>query len=560
MAGSTIIEVSKANLQNSHNGKPITLIEVSQMITYSKENKSIIGWKCYSDNDVQISDVNLRQICISDDDDELKIINLDNKQQNIELEFDEFNCGPFYCTFNTKNEFIFCSDVSGRNDVDHKIIWIYSTQPTKNNKWICKSIYKIPNDFRLISASNYDKLYLFSNHEWNIITEKSTKIFIEDVNEIKKDVKILSDGKFICLRISDRIIIYSIELEILIASLDKNNVIQLYKFMEHPGLYPLLLPLLLCDDVQDTGANRKSIMKHCWKEYLDHNQIPNEYQSKTTTNYAFVILTDYIRKIKLENLPKLNFSYQNFDGLNNNSDEGSDSNKLNNENDKVIEVLDEDAKKINKKKLFVNPYIYVICALFQEDLSKPTNPEEIIKNSIKWKIEIVERAIEKEVEIIKLIKLQVFKKSSASVEWDLICESYSHSQSEEIVIYGIKLFNENNIVILTTLGLFIYNFNENSKTISLNYSNSLKSNTDKREKYEKDLKYYLKKVFSKPLPNYDDIEISDELFMNYIKASLLKYGVDLLSFAIKEHKLELIESIYEECLTHFKEDKNDRMF
>ncbi|CAB4444965.1 unnamed protein product [Rhizophagus irregularis] len=267
MAGSTIIEVSKANLQNSHN-----------------------------DNDVQISDVNLRQICISDDDDELKIINLDNKQQNIELEFDEFNCVDF------------------------------------------------------------------------------TKIFIEDVNEIKKDVKILSDGKFICLRISDRIIIYSIELEILIASLDKNNVIQLYKFMEHPGLYPLLLPLLLCDDVQDTGANH------------------------------------YIRKIKLENLPKLNFSYQNFDGLNNNSDEGSDSNKLNNENDKVIEVLDEDAKKINKKKLFVNPYIYVICALFQEDLSKPTNPEEIIKNSIKWKIEIVERAIEKEVEIIKLIKLQVFKK------------------------------------------------------------------------------------------------------------------------------------------------------
>lgn len=81
MAGFTTIEVSKANinLQNSHNGKPITLIEVSPnedyLVTYSKEDKSIIGWnvkgvnegkKCYSDNDVQISDVNLRQICISD--------------------------------------------------------------------------------------------------------------------------------------------------------------------------------------------------------------------------------------------------------------------------------------------------------------------------------------------------------------------------------------------------------------------------------------------------------------------------------------------------------------
>ena len=31
------------------------------------------------------------------------------------------------------------------------------------------------------------------------------------------------------------------------------------------------------------------------------------------------------------------------------------------------------------------------------------------------------------------------------------------------------------------------------------------------------------------------------------KSSLLKYGVELLSFAIKEHKLELIDEVYKSC-------------
>jgi hypothetical protein len=82
-----------------------------------------------------------------------------------------------------KGEFIFCNDVKNRQGIYHKIIWVYSTQ-TKNNKWICKRIYKIPKEFELISISKYDKLYLFSNnniYEWNILNEKSIRIFGDEM-------------------------------------------------------------------------------------------------------------------------------------------------------------------------------------------------------------------------------------------------------------------------------------------------------------------------------------------------------------------------------------------
>lgn len=90
------------------------------------------------------------------------------------------------CTFNSNGEFIFYNEIIDRHDIYQKMIWIYSTQ-TKNNKWTCKGIYKIPEDFELISLSKYDsKFYLFSNnniYEWNILTEKSIKIFGNEKKE-----------------------------------------------------------------------------------------------------------------------------------------------------------------------------------------------------------------------------------------------------------------------------------------------------------------------------------------------------------------------------------------
>ena len=111
---------------------------------------------------------------------------------------------PHYCTFNFRGEFILYTklnntDVQGNRKIhfdssDNKIVWIYSTK-SNNNKWTCKKIYKVPENFKLISVSKHDeqdKFYLFSFsngyfYVWNMDTEKSTRIFIN--KEVIQDTK-----------------------------------------------------------------------------------------------------------------------------------------------------------------------------------------------------------------------------------------------------------------------------------------------------------------------------------------------------------------------------------
>jgi hypothetical protein len=40
----------------------------------------------------------------------------------------------------------------------------------------------------------------------------------------------------------------------------------------------------------------------------------------------------------------------------------------------------------------------------------------------------------------------------------------------------------------------------------------------------------------------------------------LKYGIELLTFAIEKHRLELIDEIYKKCIEYFKEDFSNKMF
>ena len=124
---------------------------------------------------------------------------MNNKDKKIALSFDK-GVRPYYSTFNLKGEFILHSQVYNTNAREnHKIIWIYSTQ-TKNNKWECKRFYRLPKDYRLISISKYDKVYLYNLHsndsndyiyEWNINTERGVKIFgnNKDKNKVINIIK-----------------------------------------------------------------------------------------------------------------------------------------------------------------------------------------------------------------------------------------------------------------------------------------------------------------------------------------------------------------------------------
>ncbi|PKK68605.1 hypothetical protein RhiirC2_867185 [Rhizophagus irregularis] len=243
-----------------HNGKPITRIETSPnenyLITYSEEDRSFVGWNVEDidkvqlkfDKTVKIDEDNkyeIRSLCVSDDKklcsiydnertfntnsfidyiDYIDVIDMDmNNKDKITLSF--YKCiKSMYCTFNLKGEFILYSKV-----YEYKIIWIYSTQ-TKNNKWECKRFYVIPEDYELISISKYDKVYLFSNDyicEWNINTEKRVKIFVNNKDKNKFETKNIgifnNDEKFIFLKVNDKIIVYSIEFGIPIATLDIND-------------------------------------------------------------------------------------------------------------------------------------------------------------------------------------------------------------------------------------------------------------------------------------------------------------------------------------------------
>ena len=123
-------------------------------------------------------------------------MNLNNDQKiKLDIEFEYY----YNCTFSLKGEFItFALSDNDFDDYfddyfedDRQIILIYSTQ-TKNNKWRCKRFYKAPDDSEWISISNkYDKFYLFSNnniYEWNILTEKCTRIFFNE--EVEKVIKL----------------------------------------------------------------------------------------------------------------------------------------------------------------------------------------------------------------------------------------------------------------------------------------------------------------------------------------------------------------------------------
>ncbi|UZO24535.1 uncharacterized protein OCT59_016831 [Rhizophagus irregularis] len=553
----------------SHNGKPITIIETSPnenyLITYSEEDRSIVGWNVEDidkvqlkfDKTVKIDEDNkyeTESLCVSDDkklcriynisdyhhDGNIDVIDMNNKDK-IALSFYK-RVESMYCTFNLKGEFILYSVVRTTFG-NTKIIWIYSTQ-TKNNKWELKRFYEIPKDYELISISKYDKVYLFSNDyicEWNINTEKSVKIFVNNKDKNKFETKNIgifnNDEKFIFLKVNDKIIVYSIELEIPIATLDINNDTQLYNFMNHSGLF--LLPSLFY-------YTPDKEIKYCWnskyKNILNQTLLeeptddePTDEQTDKPTDeqakFVFGILNERVWKSKF---------YEN----------------------KVIECDDDD--KITYKLSNVHLYMDTVSTLFQNAKCESGKKliTESIKNLIKWEIYAEDDKI----------KLEVFKK--INTKWELISTRieiypYRSKYGEYHNLIVSSLFN-NDIVILTTFGILVYNFSENNKSIHLIYFYFMGFDSHRYYSGIKN-KAYLKilqhneRIFSKstfPLPNYDSFRLNEwvSVVINN-KLSLLKYGVELLTFTIKEHKLELIDDIYKKCMTYFKEDPmNNKSF
>ncbi|PKY56495.1 hypothetical protein RhiirA4_476826 [Rhizophagus irregularis] len=553
---------------NDSKNKKTEISDSKDQITEISDSKDQITE--ISDSKIQVTEISVsndkKLACSFNKDNEcyLEIIDIDHRDQEIRL---NLGGGAFtgsrHHTFNSKGKFILYSNWKIHDELENKIIRIFSTQ-TINNKWYCERIYKIPNYFELINISKYvDKLYLFSNnsiYEWDLDAEKGIKIFCDrelkshcNKQELKHDIKISSNEMFTCLSIMNKkFIIYSIESAIPI-SLDLENDISIYNLELLPSL-PSLFPLL-------SSNTQDSIIEHSWKECLNRlklkgknlQNLPSSVQ--TTDEYAFGILDGDVWKIKLENIPKINFSSQNSD----------------------VQVI-EDISDHFDVYLVINLFKYYnkeIRELFQKVSSSKTEygtkvklkdqnlVERIIitdKSLQAWKIKIIDN---------NKIMLRIFKKADVSSEWELTkpkTTEFKVGVFRNIKLLEIKLLTDDDIIIITTIGFLIYHYNENKKTkpISLIYWDYMKlTNVNGISEDFKNLKVLLKPYCDSqsnlPLPpNYDSF--SYEWILGN-KENLLKYGGQLLSFAIEVHELDLIEEIYNKCIDWFKEDLgNNRMF
>ncbi|PKY30586.1 hypothetical protein RhiirB3_474883 [Rhizophagus irregularis] len=538
-----------------HSGKPITNIEVSPneiyLVTYSHEDRSIVGWNIKDIDEgplklgkpVKLKDISgeenfdLHSMCVSNNKEFvcisknkiLKIYDMNNDQK---IKLNWSNCKSYdYCTFDLYGDLILYND-------EHKKFSIYSTQ-TKNNKWSCINTFQISTyfeDLRFISLAYDDECYLFSNtsiYKWVLNTNGSTKILVIDENigeDIRENIRIIDNEKFICTRIKDKIIIYSVELKIPVASLNLNNGILFFKdiqlsmFDKYPTLCSLLFPLFISNGFSD------SIMKNYWKKYLCHlkqnDSLPKEsYPSiiRATSKHVFGFIDGNVWKIDLEKM------------------------MFNEEYDNDVKINEEMSKMYDRLHiLLLDSYVVTVHELFQEAITNYNNKYELntSQNSIEWSITCKDYKIE----------LQVFKNNVSICTRDVKFVELTVGLS----LLGFKLINDD-IIILTSIGPLIFHFNENDKSISLSYYYYIILDSNSKDNTK------LLQIFSKPtfpLPNHESFKYNAKwvLDVKNNKESLLKYGVELLKFAIKEHKLELIEEIYNKCINHFEEDFNNIMF
>jgi hypothetical protein len=319
--------------------------------------------------------------------------------------------------------------------------------------------------------------------------------------------------------------------------------------MKQAGLSNLLIPLInneICN----------LIMKNYWEKCLDRlkrngNKLSDEYQAKNLSDllpyniqiigeYAYGILDGYVWKIKLEeNIPKMDFTSENSDEIIDNWYEYFNNFKTK----KKMHIICYETYEHLTIHLF-NPYMNIKYENISVEKFKGNDLEFPPQNSIKWKIKIC----------YKNIELRVYEKVNVSKEWNLVCRKGVEKFN---ICYNPKLLNGNTIFILTTIGIYIYFFDEVKKSISLSYFYYI--NLDKYCNNMKKLQDNYKKVLSNqilPSPNYDSIKLNDSWVSHVLdnKESLLKYGDEILSFAIKEHKLELIDKIYKKCLFYFEKD------
>ncbi|CAG8566027.1 13981_t:CDS:2 [Funneliformis caledonium] len=559
-----------------HKGSPITIIEISPnakcIVTYSEEDKTIVGWNVEDEEDKLKPDCTINSdkifrvkkteefdeedkkkifhMCVSDKKklvlsyveygshiegnvhDYLRLIDMKNQNQ-MELYF-KFGIDQFYCNFNSKEEFILYSihentlddpffdksvSLLSNQKYSTSIIWIYSTQTAK---WKCKKIYEVPQGAEMIGISKHDRIQFRLNnniYKWSIINDKILSKISKSLSGIKtKDIKMSSNQGFIYLKINDEITVYSTEPVTPIVSFDLKveNHDKIYNFIKKDaGLHCLLLSLF---DYNSINKLRDTINKYCRKLCPDNTieilpNIPSllyDYQSK---KYIFGVIDGYVWKIKFD---ELEFDEIKLDINHNLLKEFED--------DEVTESwnayfgIEKDNSEYEGSFLSHNNNNK--SNLLQEE----TNKYEL--KGIKLEIYTIN-------EMIGFIGLRVFRNDKTIEEFINI------KYKKEIKLYKVEIFHSKEIIILTNVGIFIFHLNDDDDLILNHFFFCLNE--------ERQLAYYIDESFWVSLGEND-------------RYKFLKYGVKLIN-AIKEHDIESVDDIYKKCLDCFKQDlANNKAF
>ncbi|GBC32083.2 hypothetical protein GLOIN_2v1874127 [Rhizophagus irregularis DAOM 181602=DAOM 197198] len=506
------------NYKPPHNGKPISKIGISPeekyLVTYSPDDKSIFGWsidkgelnpdnyryKAFIVANPVVIYRNINKIYVSDDKKlayiykrinryHLEIIDMNNNNKiKLDLDHDEIEVSYKYCTFNLKREFILCGKVLNDNYRYMNIIFIYSTQT-----WTCKRMYEIPKEFKFISVSKYSKLYLLSsnNHiyEWNLLTEKSAKMFSCDEPGL---IRISSNEKFVCLKIKDKIIIYSIELEIPIITLQTGAVEIQEKTKEQTNvrtsgfisLSDILRPFL-------NNGIYDSIMTY-YQEDCKTESLSKIVQDTKSTEYIIGTLNGFILDGDILNIK--------------------------------FKVLVDKLERLNVHSF----------SLYADDINDENLQKTYSFNNDKWEINRSTEEIE-----IKFLKNNESRRIKRFNRY--LAMRYMIFKNNDILLVLNDYENLNQDLVR----VFIFHFNENNNKTSLNYFHS------------EDKEFSISPL---PLQNDKNFKQCNEWILNN-KESLLKYGVELFSFAIRERNFKLIDEIYKKCIFYFNEDlQNNKTF
>src|SRR6266498_772898 len=145
--------------------------------------------------------------------------------------------------------------------------------------------------------------------------------------------------------------------------------------------------------------------------------------------------------------------------------------------------------------------------------------------------------IEKLAKVPNIFRIKIGKDKLEMDEdlFRLFCADENLIRLDGIDILAGKVLNNNDIAMLTRIGIFIFHLSRDFGLMSLNYF------------------YYIHNL-EESISKYDELIYG---WVSYVKndyENFLKYGTALLMFAIKLNDLKLINDIYKKCLKSFEKD------